>query len=192
MSWLAPGGRPSAAGPTLLLAVALGVLVGAFLRKRLRVHDCQYCGAPICRRCVTRGIGHAYCPRCAASLGGIGQREVDRIMLRRLLGEVTPPAERARWWGTYLAPGLGLIARGRTWSGALLAWCFLMGVVLLTRAAWPFGPSPAGTWIEIILRSIGAFLVVSSAGISLIVARRLARQRSVRHYFERDTYRTAA
>jgi tetratricopeptide (TPR) repeat protein len=192
VSWLVPGGRPSAAGPTLILAVALGALVGAFLRRRLRVHDCHHCGAPICRRCVTRGIGHAYCPPCAIILGGYEQRDVDRIMLRRLLGEETQPVERARWWGTYAAPGLGLIARGRPWTGALLAWSFLFGLVLLTRAAWPYAPSPDGAWIELLLRGLGALLVVTSACTSLVVARRVARQRSVRHFFERDTYRAAA
>jgi hypothetical protein len=192
VSLLAPGGRPGAAGPILLLAVILGAVVGAVLRSRLRVHDCHHCGAPICRRCVTRGIGHAYCPRCAAALGGFAQREVDRIMLRRLLGEETPPAERARWWGTYASPGLGLIARGRTWTGAVLAWFFLLGLVLLTRAAWPFAPSPGTGWIEMLLRSIGAIAIVVSTGLSLIGARRIARQRSVRHFFERDTYRAAA
>ena len=186
--WTSVGGRPDPAarpGPGWRSSARS-------CRRRLRVHDCHHCGSPICRRCVTRGIGHAYCPRCAASLGGVAQRDYDRILLRRLLGEEKPPAERARWWATHLVPGVGLIARGRTLGGAAIAWCIALGVVLATRAAWSFPPSPAGTWIEMTLRSFGVLLIVASYCISSVAARRLARARSVRLFFERDTYQAAA
>jgi len=192
VAWVLPAGRPTAAAPTILVSIILGAIAGALLRRRLRVHACHHCGAPVCRRCVTRSVGRAYCPRCAARLGSLAPGDYNRLLIRRLLGEERGRSERFRARVTYLLPGAGLVLRGRTSIGLALTWLFILGGLLVTRAAWSFPSSAASMELEGILRLFGALVMVLSAGISCAITRRVLRQRSLRHFFERDAYRAAA
>jgi hypothetical protein len=192
LSWLHPGGRSTATPFAILMALLLGALAGSIIEGRLRVYSCTRCGGPVCRRCVTRAAGRTYCRSCAASITEQAPGDHSRLLLRRLLGEEKLQGERLRDWAIILLPGVGLILRGRPVTGGILVWVFALGSVLLTRAAWAFPTSITTEGIEAIARSLGLLCMLGSFGCSTWLARRLIRQRSLRHYLERDVYRMAA
>ncbi|MBM3286645.1 MAG: hypothetical protein FJY88_04755 [Candidatus Eisenbacteria bacterium] len=192
LSWLYPGGRSSAAPFAIIAALLAGGCFDALLRRRLRVRTCMRCGTPVCRRCVTRVSARSYCRRCASLLGMPSERERGRLLLRRVMGEDRGLEDRLRDWGAVLLPGVGLIARGRPLSGALLAWLFLLGLLLATGVASALPPSPLTMGIEEILGLFGLALMILSAGGSAWIAHRVVRRPSVRHFFERDSYKLAA
>lgn len=187
-----PGGRPSAAVLMVIVSIVLSAAVGSLMRKRLAIHACHQCGAPVCRHCVTRTIGRASCPRCAESNGSVREIEYSRILLHRALGRRKDPGERARAIATYLFPGIGLIVRGHTWAGLILSWLFAFGTIFATRAAWAFPVSVAIESLEAFLRIAGVVLSLLAWSLSCAVARRAIRRRSLRRFFERDAYRMAA
>jgi len=191
-AWLLPGGRPAAALVAVIVSIVLGAIAGRLLRRHLAVHACHQCGAPVCRHCVTRTIGRASCARCAEGSAMLARADYDRILIKRFLGESQDRDDRLRIIATYLVPGIGLVARGRTMSGLTIAWIFAFGAILATRAAWAFPTSPAMVGCETILRVSGLLVALAAWGCSCAVARRILRRRSLRHFFERDAYRVAA
>jgi tetratricopeptide (TPR) repeat protein len=192
LSWLHPGGRSTATPLAMLAALILGLIAGKIIEARLRVHSCTRCGGPVCRRCVTRAAGHSYCRACASALHSHAPGDHSRLLLRRVLGEERLEGDRVRAWGTILLPGVGLILRGRPLSGGALTWFFAFGFVLLTRAAWAFPPSIVTEGVEGLARLLGLVCMIASFACSSWMARRLLRQRSLRHFLDRDVYRMAA
>jgi tetratricopeptide (TPR) repeat protein len=191
-TWVLPGGRPAAAAVAVCVSLVLGAVAGSLLRRRLTVHACHQCGGPVCRHCVIRTVGRASCARCAEESEGMSPPDYSRLILRRVLGKSVDPAERIRSIATYLAPGLGLIARGRTIAGCALLWSFALGAVIATRAAWAFPPLPSMRSGESVLQWTGLMVAVVSWGISIAASRRVLNRRSLRRFFERDSYRVAA
>ena len=189
---LLPGGRISAVPPTLIFAIFLGLLTGRLLRRRLSVQACHHCGAPVCRRCVNRTAGHAYCAACSASLGGLRTDEYGRLLLKRLLGREVPRIDRVRAWAGYALPGLGLVTRGRPLAGLIHLWFFAFGVLLATRAVWIVPPSPYGASADGLLRLAGLLIAIAAAATSTITIRRLGRHRSLKRFFEPQVDRFAA
>ncbi len=189
---LFPGGKFRTLPLGLIGALLAGALAGAVLRRRLRVHLCHHCGAPVCRRCVARTAGRAYCRRCAASLGRVAPTDQGRILLRRWTGQDSSSAERTKAWVFNLLPGAGLIARGSPVAGSLLLVLFTCGFLLFSRAVWPFFPCPTTSGVEGVLRVGGAIVLIVSWTLSVELSRREAHRRDLRTFFERDAYRAAA
>ena len=188
MAWFLPKGRLGATPLAVLAGLLIGGVTGIVLSRRFRVHACQHCGAPVCRRCVTRSGGHAYCERCASMLGSLPKAAYNRVLLRRLLGKELVRGERVRGWIEILTPGLGPVLRGRPLSGLTTGWLFAFGVLFATRAAWAFPVSPGTRDLELLLRAFGAVLALGAWGRSFVVARRARPHRGVRHHFETDVY----
>lgn len=191
-SILFPGGRHRAVPLGLLGALSAGLLTGSALRRRLRVHSCHHCGAPVCRRCVARTAGHAYCSLCAENLGQIAPVDQRRILLRRWMGQDYTSAERSRIWIVNLLPGAGLILRGKAVAGSILFGLWCGGFLLMSRAVWPFPSVPTTSGVEGILRVGGLIVLLVSWALSVELARRETHRRNLRTFFERDIYRAAA
>jgi hypothetical protein len=192
MTWILPNGRFAMTPLAILLGLVIGGVAGTWLSRRLRVHECQHCGTPVCRRCVTRTGGHAYCSRCASTLGSLPRAVYNRVLLRRLLGKELVRSERIRAWVVILLPGLGPILRGRALSGWYTSWLFTFGLLFATRAAWAFPASPATQGLEGPLRILGLVVALAGWARSFVVARRARTHRGVRSHFETEINRLAA
>lgn len=192
LAWFLPGGRLIAAPLAILGGLFIGSVIGAVLSRRLRVHECQHCGTPVCRRCVTRAGGHAYCVQCASTLGTLPRAAYNRVLLRRLLGKELVRGERIKEWVTNLTPGIGPVIRGRTLTGLFTSWLFVLGCLFATRAVWPFPESTTIEGIGGLLGLVGVFLAAIAWIVSFFSARRVRPRHGVRHHFEKDIYRLAA
>ncbi len=190
--WLLPGGRLGGLWIATLGALLIGTILGRLVRRRLRVYECQHCGAPVCRKCVVRTAGHAYCSRCAESIGSLSRPAYSRALLERVLGREPETVSRSRGHATTLLPGIGPILRGCPARGLVLSISFLSGLILVTRAAWAAPPSLELGGLEVVLRWLGGLFALSAWVTSVDVARRKRTRRGVRHYFEKDVYRSAA
>jgi tetratricopeptide (TPR) repeat protein len=184
--WVLPAGRPEIAPLVLALAVLAGGLMGNLLRRRLQVHDCHRCGAPVCRRCVQRIDGRPTCAACAALLGRLSRPEARRAALGRLFDREPIREARLRSLIGLLMPGIGPILYGKVVAGTFLSWLAAFGALLFTRAAWAFPPSPATGRLDHDLRSLGLVCVLCAWALSVAAVRRARRRRSELSTFESD------
>lgn len=181
--------------PIALLALAIGLATGRWLKRIIRVHQCYQCGKPVCRRCLVRLDRRAYCSGCAEALGGLTSGEATRLLLRRLLDDRREWTGQAARLAAHFAPGIGTLVYGGVGVGFVAAVLGGLGLALVLYPAWG-QPLFAGPWsdpLASLVRTAGLILtgfaiLVGSLGI------RANRQRSstVKAFLDRDVDRLAA
>jgi hypothetical protein len=62
---------------------ALGYAAGQWLERSVKTHACTSCGRIICRRCLVRVDGNAYCLDCGQTLRADCSAEYSRALLER-------------------------------------------------------------------------------------------------------------
>lgn len=130
----APRGRLDLIFPVTLLLWLAGVLVARRTNSYLATIGCTNCGRVVCRRCVRRVEGHAYCQRCGEALAGLRSPDYSALLLDRLIEREGRGLRIATGIAAAVFPGMSFALSRRLWAAwGLAAWTAALLVFVLHR-----------------------------------------------------------
>jgi tetratricopeptide (TPR) repeat protein len=103
-----------------LIAVALGLFLGLFFRKRLPVRTCSNCFVAVCRRCAVPMREMVYCKDCSAVQNEATAPEFSKLLLLRRRRNLEKRRLNIQMLLAMIFPGYGAVAMNHVWLGWIL------------------------------------------------------------------------
>jgi tetratricopeptide (TPR) repeat protein len=123
LATFAPRGRLDLLLPAAFILWLLGLLVSRRANAFLGTNGCANCGRVVCRRCVRRLEGHAYCRRCGEALAGLRSPEYSALLLDRLIEHEGQGVRILTGTAAAIFPGMSLVLAGRLRAAWALTVC---------------------------------------------------------------------
>ncbi len=132
----------SPSGWGVLVAFAVGLVIGWWFHRGLPLNRCRNCDRVVCRRCAERRRAQILCTPCGRVAASASSPEFSRMLLTR------ERARRERWSHggrmvlTVLVPGAGLLYHRRVWRALVLLLVGASLVVARWGGPWPYAAAP--------------------------------------------------
>ncbi len=145
---VSPGGKIAFMPLGLLAMWLLGTLAGQWLQRTVTTYACESCGAIVCRRCLVRLDGAAYCADCGNTLSADCSAEYSKALLERYFRRRYTPRSILTTVVRWLLPGWAEVANwpiGRSIVVLTFASAALLAISLpeLPVSGNPHGTAPA-------------------------------------------------
>jgi len=159
-------GRPETLGARfvamVLVMVAAGLGLGAFMVRGLPLHQCSNCSRVVCRRCSVRRRSESLCRSCSHAVAGAESPEFVRMLLARQRQRTERLPRLVRLLAACVVPGLGLALHHKVFRPFLIALLASLGPGLIVSGA-PYAAHPRFGGVDSVVPTILTALAIALA-----------------------------
>ena len=141
---VSPGGKIAFMPLGLLAMWLLGTLAGQWLQRTVTTYACESCGAIVCRRCLVRLEGGAYCTDCGNTLSADCSAEYSKALLERYFRRRYTPRSILTSVVRWLLPGWAEVSNWPTGRSVVVLTFSSAALLALSLPELPVSGNPHG------------------------------------------------